>query len=117
MPHGLQDQVLGRTHLACLLAEQEDMYSCSARRHVLLCSLVEQEDVFLARQGDMSNYLFDKKARFLVQQEDMLACSANVTFSSSARRHALLFNQRACVLVPQEDMLSCSGQRHVASTK
>ena len=54
----------------CLLVKQEDMPSCSTRRHV---------------------FLFNKKTCLLVQQDNMSSCST--------RGHVFLFNKKTCLLV------------------
>ena len=59
----------------CLLVQQEDMSSCSART----CLLVQQEDLFLSNRntclpGRPEDMLLNKKTCLFAQQEDMSSC-------------------------------------------
>ena len=117
----------------CLLVEQEDICSCSARRlvpredmsscptrrHMFLlnrqtCLLVEPEDVsscWTRRHVSLLN----KKTRLLVGQQD------NVMSLGWTRRHVSLLkggrvflsHKKTCLLVEQEDMSPCETRRPV----
>ena len=90
----------------CLLFQQQDMYTCSARRHVFLLNKtfpgVEEEDDD-EEEGEEEDVDEEQEA------ECMSSCSTrgHVFLLDKKHMHVFLLNKRTCPLVQQEDTSSC----------